>query len=209
MLDGSHENEMFKAGFKLIAGVDEAGRGPLAGPVVAAAVALEPGFDFSQSAIKEINDSKSVSAKKREKLFEFIRENFSYVNIGIVDPGEIDQINILNASLLAMKKAVEGLKAKPEAVFVDGNKKIPEMDLLQRTVIGGDGKIICVAAASIVAKVFRDQAMLEAHAIYPRYGFDRHKGYGTRLHIEMLDKWGPCPIHRLCYKPVKLAIKNL
>jgi ribonuclease HII len=207
-LDGSHENGMFEAGFKLIAGVDEAGRGPLAGPVVAAAVAAGSGFDFSQSGIGGINDSKLVSAKKREKLFGTIYEVFPYISVGIVERDVIDEINILNASLLAMKKAVQGLLIKPEAIFVDGNKKIPDLDLLQRTVIGGDGKIILIAAASIVAKVFRDRIMLKTHECYPQYGFDKHKGYGTRLHVEMLCKWGPSPVHRTSFKPVMVCRKK-
>ncbi len=208
ILDGAHENEMFRAGFRIIAGIDEAGRGPLAGPVVAAAVMVKKGFEFSKTELSAIRDSKKLSPKKREQLHDSILASFPSVAIAEISPKIIDEINILQAAMLAMKNAIEGLDAVPEAIFIDGNRLIPGLDILQRAVVRGDEKILSVAAASIIAKVRRDRIMLGLHDKYPAYGFDKHKGYGTRLHLELLDKHGPCPLHRRSFRPVSRLLSE-
>lgn len=180
-----------------IVGVDEAGRGPLAGSVVAAAVKLKK---YSEE-LQEINDSKKLSEKKREKLFDIIIENFE-VGIGVANSNEIDEINILNATFLAMRRALEELKKKVKIneestlILVDGNFKIREYSGKQEAVIKGDAKSLSIAAASIIAKVTRDRMLVEEDKNYPEYGFAKHKGYGTKAHREALLKYGACPIHR-------------
>lgn len=180
-----------------IVGVDEAGRGPLAGSVVATAVKLKK---YSEE-LQEINDSKKLSEKKREKLFDIIMENFE-VGIGVANSDEIDEINILNATFLAMRRALEELKKKVKIdeestlVLVDGNFKIREYSGKQEEVIKGDAKSLSIAAASIIAKVTRDRMLVEEDKNYPEYGFAKHKGYGTKAHREALLKYGACPIHR-------------
>lgn len=174
----------------IIAGVDEAGRGPLAGPVVAAAVIIDNYFEE----LNEINDSKKLTEKKREKLYDLILENCN-VGIGIADEKEIDEINILNATFLAMRRAL-GKIENYDIVLVDGNHKIRKFDGRQEEIIKGDGKSLSIAAASIIAKVYRDNIMKEISEKYPDYGFERHKGYGTKLHRELIHKHGPCIIHR-------------
>lgn len=180
-----------------IVGVDEAGRGPLAGSVVAAAVKLKK---YSEE-LQEINDSKKLSEKKREKLFDIIMENFE-VGIGVANSNEIDEINILNATFLAMRRALEDLKNKVKIneestlILVDGNFKIREYSGKQEAVIKGDAKSLSIAAASIIAKVTRDRMLVEEDKNYPEYGFAKHKGYGTKAHREALLKYGACPIHR-------------
>lgn len=182
---------------KEIIGVDEAGRGPLAGSVVAAAVKLKR---YSEE-LQEINDSKKLSEKKREKLFDIIMENFE-VGIGVANSNEIDEINILNATFLAMRRALEELKKKVKIneestlILVDGNFKIREYSGKQEAVIKGDAKSLSIAAASIIAKVTRDRMLVEEDKNYPEYGFAKHKGYGTKAHREALLKYGACPIHR-------------
>jgi len=180
----------------LIAGTDEAGRGPLAGDVVAAAVILEPG-----QPIAGINDSKQLTAAKREILYEQIIQVSLDYGVGRCNAEEIDQMNILNASLTAMCRAVDGLKMKPELVYVDGNR-CPVWDYQSKAIIKGDTKFQCIAAASILAKVIRDRDMLKIHEEYPGYGFAQHKGYPTKLHMEAIEKLGPCPYHRRSFKPV-------
>jgi ribonuclease HII len=177
-------------GYPLVCGVDEAGRGPLAGPVYAAAVILP-----AEPLIKGLNDSKKLSPKRREALFEQIVEHASSFCIAEASVEEIDTMNILQASLLAMRRAVEGLDMQPNLVLTDGNQD-PGFGLATRTVVGGDGASASIAAASILAKVARDRAMLELDAQYPDYNFAKHKGYGTKLHYEMLELHGPCPAHR-------------
>ena len=172
-----------------MAGVDEAGRGPLAGPVVAAAVILRRMGDFDG-----LNDSKQVPPGKREKLFREIVKH-SLTGIGVVDETTIDRINIYQASRLAMKRAVLSLTRTPDFLMVDGPMKI-DLPLPQRGVIGGDGKSAAVAAASIVAKVFRDHWMIYLDSLYPAYEFKKHKGYGTAVHLKKIKEIGPCPIHR-------------
>ena len=193
-MDYLYEENALKAGYKTICGIDEAGRGPLAGPVYAAAVILPIGLE-----IKGLNDSKKISEKKREQLFDVICENAVSYSIGIATEKEIDEINILNATFLAMHRAVEGLNIKPDYALIDGNQypKIPM--ITEETVVKGDAKSMSIAAASILAKVSRDRFMFEKAKEYPQYQFEKHKGYGTKLHYEMLTEFGPSPIHRLSF----------
>ncbi len=184
------ERSCREKGFKCIAGVDEAGRGPLAGPVFAAAVIL-PENCF----IPGLNDSKKLSEKKREELFDIICENAVSYCIADISHERIDEINILNATFEAMNKAVNGLDVTPDYVLIDGNR-IKGMDVAHETVVKGDAKSVSIAAASILAKVSRDRVMYDAAKQYPQYGFDKHKGYGTKAHCEAILKYGPCKIHR-------------
>lgn len=184
------ENKKYNQGYKVICGVDEAGRGPLAGPVYAAAVVLKKG-----QTIEGVNDSKKLSEKKRELLFDKIIAECEEYSIGTASEKEIDEINILQATFLAMKRAVGGLSVKPECALVDGNQ-IPPLECDVETVVKGDSKSESIAAASILAKVSRDRYMLEMAKKYPQYGFEKHKGYGTKLHYEMIEKYGICDIHR-------------
>jgi ribonuclease HII len=195
MLLADFDRSVRSEGFKRIAGVDEAGRGPLAGPVVAAAVVLPENIT-----IKGINDSKKLSPARREELFQEIL-HLAEVGIGYVCPDEIDTVNILNASLKAMERALRVLTPPPDIVLVDGPYKV-KLDCCQRGIVGGDAKSLSIAAASIVAKVFRDRLMSFYHRIYPAYGFNQHKGYPTKYHIEALAKFGPSPIHRKSFKRV-------
>ena len=199
----SLESNLWRKGFRTVAGVDEVGRGPLAGPVVAACVVLPQ--DFSVSGV---DDSKKLTPRKREKLFDQILENALEVGIGIVGEKAIDAMNILNASLKAMFKAVQKLKNVPEFILVDGNQRIPNLPLPQMPVIKGDSKSLSIAAASIVAKVTRDRIMLKYHEEYPEFCFADHKGYGTRAHVEALKAFGPCRIHRRSFKLVELYQTN-
>lgn len=185
-----YENEKYNEGYKIICGVDEAGRGPLAGPVYAAAVVLEKG-----QTIEGVNDSKKLSEKKRELLFDKIINECKDYSIGTASEKEIEELNILQATFLAMKRAVDGLSVKPDCALVDGNQ-IPNLDCDVTTVVKGDAKSESIAAASILAKVSRDRYMLEMAEKYPQYGFEKHKGYGTKLHYEMIEKYGICDIHR-------------
>jgi ribonuclease HII len=184
---------------RLIAGCDEAGRGPLAGNVVAAAVILDPNHP-----IHGLNDSKKLSEKARERLFDQIQNEALAVSVGRASPAEIDDINILQASLLAMRRAVEGLSLVPHFVFVDGNR-LPTWDVESLAVVKGDGKIACVSAASIVAKVVRDRELLELDARYPGYGFAQHKGYPTAAHLDALARLGASAVHRQSFAPVARA----
>jgi len=199
------ENIFFQKGAKFIGGIDEAGRGPLAGPVVAACVVLDENFKINKE-IQEIKDSKKLSASKREKLIDVIFESFIEIGIGICDHAAIDRINILQATFLAMKKAIGSLKQKPDFILLDGKFPIPNISIKQKAIIGGDNLALSIAAASIVAKVKRDEIMRELHKKYPQYGLDRHKGYGTKLHMEALQKYGPCPVHRKSFKPVAASL---
>lgn len=185
-----YENEKYNEGYKIICGVDEAGRGPLAGPVYAAAVVLEKG-----QTIEGVNDSKKLSEKKRELLFDKIINECKDYSIGTASEKEIDELNILQATFLAMKRAVDGLSVKPDCALVDGNQ-IPNLGCDVTTVVKGDAKTESIAAASILAKVSRDRYMLEMAEKYPQFGFEKHKGYGTKLHYEMIEKYGICDIHR-------------
>lgn len=224
----NYENKLLKSGFSRICGIDEVGRGPLAGPVVACAVIINEAKNFSAEKFKKIRDSKKLSAKQREKWHKILTENIGVkFGIGIVSEKIIDKINILEATKLAMLKALENLtrkpadkpastrsnqgkpastmfqRGKPDFLLIDGNFILEQIDLNQKAVPRGDEKIISIAAASIIAKVTRDKIMLEYHKKYPNYFFDKHKGYGTKLHFETLKKHGPCPIHRKSFEPIK------
>ncbi|MEG0979013.1 MAG: ribonuclease HII [Oscillospiraceae bacterium] len=185
-----YEQQALNEGFKLVCGIDEAGRGPLAGPVFAAAVILPMGCE-----IDGINDSKKLSEKKREQLFDIITEKALAYSIATSTEKEIDEINILKATFLAMNRAVDGLLLKPDIALIDGNQK-PGLEIEQRTIVKGDAKSISIAAASILAKVSRDRYMLKLAQVYPEYHFEKHKGYGTKLHYEMLEEYGVSDIHR-------------
>lgn len=192
MVDFEIENGYLKDGFKVICGIDEAGRGPLAGPVYAAAVILPPDCE-----IEGLNDSKKLTEKKREALFDVIKEKAVSYGIGTASEKEIDEINILNATFLAMKRAVEKLEVKPDLALIDGNQ-YPHISesIKEITVVKGDAKSISIAAASVLAKVSRDRFMLEMAEKYPQYEFRKHKGYGTKLHYEKIAEYGISEIHR-------------
>jgi len=185
----------------LMAGVDEAGRGPLAGPVVAAAVILD-----DLQPIAGLNDSKKLSAKRRERLFDEIRARALCFSIAEATVQEIDQFNILQATMLAMKRAVEGLRLKPQMVLVDGNR-LPTLDILAEAIVQGDALVPAISAASILAKVHRDRLCEEMHARYPVYGFDQHKGYGTAQHLAALQVHGPADCHRMTFAPVARSVR--
>lgn len=180
-------------GYKAICGVDEAGRGPLAGPVCAAAVILQP-----DTVIDGVNDSKKLSERKREALFDVIKETAVSYCVAYASVEEIESINILNATMLAMKRAVEGLDVKADYAMIDGNK-MPPLDIDGETIIKGDAKSMSIACASILAKVSRDRILYEYAKEYPQYQFDKHKGYGTAVHREAILKYGPCPYHRMSF----------
>ncbi len=193
------EEDLYNKGYKLVCGVDEAGRGPLCGPVVAAAVILKPG-----DTIEGVNDSKKLSEKKREKLYGDIMDRALAVGIGISDVDVIEDVNILNATKLAMKQAIEKLSIVPEYVLIDGNQMI-DIDISASTVVHGDAVSESIAAASIIAKVTRDRMLIKWDKDYPEYGFAKHKGYGTKAHIEAIGKYGLTPLHRpsFCTKFIK------
>ncbi len=184
------EDALRERGLHLICGVDEAGRGPLAGPVAAAAVVLPPGL-----VIPGLNDSKKLSEKKREALYEVITREAVGWSVGLASAAEIDDINILQATFLAMRRAVDGLGLIPEYLLVDGNQD-PGIGLPTATIVGGDAKVACISAASILAKVTRDRLLREMDRTYPNYGFAKHKGYGTAAHYEALVRYGLTPEHR-------------
>ena len=189
-MDYSYEKLAIEKGFRTICGIDEAGRGPLAGPVYAAAVILPIDLE-----IEGLNDSKKLTEKKREALFDVICEKAISYSIGIATEQEIDEINILNATFLAMRRAFDGLSVKPDYALIDGNQH-PKLSIPDETVVKGDGKSMSIAAASILAKVSRDRFMLEIAEKYPEYCFEKHKGYGTKLHYEMIEEYGVSPVHR-------------
>jgi ribonuclease HII len=193
-----HEQRLSKLGFRRIAGVDEAGRGPLAGPVVAAACILPSGF-----LLPRLNDSKLLTARQREEIFSMIASDERIVfGIGIVSVERIDAINILRASFEAMQASVQQLAAKPDFLLIDGNQK-PRFDCPSEAIVKGDAISVSIAAASIIAKVTRDRMMVEEAARWPQYGFDQHKGYGTAQHLAALQRFGPCPLHRRSFDPVR------
>ncbi len=193
-VDNLHYEKLLKdKGYSLICGVDEAGRGPLAGPVCAAAVIMPEGL-----VIPGVNDSKKLTEKKREALFDLIKENAVSYCVEYATVEEIEEMNILNATMLAMKRAVEGLDTPPDFALIDGNKT-PNLDCPAYAVIKGDSLSHSIAASSILAKVSRDRLIKELAKEYPEYCFEKHKGYGTALHVEMIKKYGPSPIHRLSF----------
>ena len=185
----------------LVAGVDEAGRGPLAGPVVAAAVILD-----DLQPIAGLNDSKKLTAKRRERLFDEIRARALCFSIAEASVAEIDTMNILQATMLAMKRAVEGLRLKPVKVLVDGNR-LPVLDVRAEAIVQGDALVPAISAASILAKVHRDRLCDELHQLYPVYGFDQHKGYGTAQHLQALQDHGPAACHRITFAPVTRSVR--
>ena len=187
------ENEIYDEGWSLLCGVDEAGRGPLAGPVYAAAVMLPRNL-----VIEGLDDSKKLSEKKREALFGIICEKALSYGIASASVEEIEKLNILNAALLAMNRAIEKLKPVPELALIDGNRSTG-IQFPNRCIVKGDARCADIAAASVLAKVSRDRYMLEMAEKYPEYRFERHKGYGTKLHYEALDQFGPSPIHRMSF----------
>jgi len=205
------EKKLWQKGFKRVAGLDEAGRGPLAGPVVAAAVILNSKLKTQKSKLqlktknllKKVKDSKKLTAKKREEFYKILTKN-PYIEWGIgrVSEKVIDKINILEATKLAMEKAIKKLKKKPDFLILDGNFKIG-VKIPQKSIIKGDEKVFSCAAASILAKVYRDKIMERCDRKFPKYGFEKHKGYGTKFHFKMLKKYGPCKIHRKTFEPVK------
>ena len=185
------ENQYFEKGIQYLCGIDEAGRGPLAGPVVVAAVIMP-----KDSKLEGVNDSKKVSEKKREMLYEQIKEEAISYSVAIVDEKEIDQVNILNATKEGLTTAIRGLKVKPERIIVDALTGIDTCGIPYDSVIKGDAKCYSIAAASILAKVTRDRIMRKMDEVYPEYGFEKHKGYGTAAHIAAIKEYGLCPIHR-------------
>lgn len=187
------EKTAYSRGFTSVCGVDEAGRGPLAGPVCAAAVILPEGL-----IIEGVNDSKKLSEKKREKLFDVVKEQALCYSIAFATVEEIEEINILNATMLAMKRAVEGLTKPADFAYIDGNK-VPPLSIPAEYIVKGDARSMSVAAASILAKVARDRLMLSFAEEYPQYRFEKHKGYGTKLHTDMIKEYGPSPIHRMSF----------
>jgi ribonuclease HII len=186
----------------LVAGVDEAGRGPLAGPVVAAAVILD-----DHKPIKGLADSKKLTALRRDKLFDEIRAKALCCSVALASVEEIDRLNILQATMLAMQRAVKGLRLKPAKVLVDGNR-LPVLDVVAEAIVYGDALVPAISAASILAKVTRDRMLEELHAQHPGYGFDRHKGYGTAQHLAALRELGPLPVHRRSFAPVAQLLKE-
>jgi len=191
------ESELFNDGAKKVCGIDEAGRGPLAGPVVVAAVIMP-----QDSMIEGVNDSKKVSEKKREKLYEEITSSAIAWGVGIIEPQEIDNINILNATKKGLTTALKELTEKPDIILVDALTGIDTLGIPYKSIIKGDAKSYSIAAASIIAKVTRDRIIREWDKIYPQYGFEKHKGYGTKMHIEAIKEYGITPIHR------KTFVKN-
>jgi ribonuclease HII len=213
------EKKLIEEGYNFVIGTDEVGRGPLAGPVVACAAISKtfPKVESLEESWDLIRDSKTLSEKQRENLFDFIQEHF-FIGIGLCDHQTIDRMNILEASFLAMKKAVASLMRNREQgtanskqkiiILVDGNKKIPNFSMEQLAIVGGDKKVKSISAASIIAKVTRDRLMIEMHEKYPAYGFDKHKGYGTKFHVEAIQEFGPCEIHRRSFEPIKSRKKK-
>ena len=195
-----YENEALEKGYTNICGVDEAGRGPLAGPVCAAAVILPKGH-----IIDGVNDSKKLTEKKREKLFDVIIDECVSYSIAFATVEEIEELNILNATMLAMQRAVEGLDTKADYAMIDGNR-LPPLNIPAECIVKGDANSMSIAAASILAKVARDRLCLKYDELYPEYGFAKHKGYGTKLYREMILKYGPCEIHRKSF--LKKIYKN-
>jgi len=196
-------------GLRFVVGIDEAGRGPLAGPVVAGAVIVYPGKirDIeNEPEFRFVRDSKTLSARQRDRAYDFIIQNFQW-GVGMSDEKTVDRVNILQAAFLAMKKAISDIKSKtknaPEIVLIDGRSPIPNISIRQENIVQGDRNIFSISAASIVAKVTRDRLMLAWHEKFPQYGFARHKGYGTKLHFEMIKRHGLCEIHRKSFAKSK------
>ena len=197
-----YESNLWQKDVKFIGGIDEAGRGPLAGPVVAA-IAIFPPF----KKIEGVGDSKKFSPKRREELFEFITGEALDWGVGIVSERIIEEINIFQATRLAMVKAIQDLKILPEFLLIDGPISL-DVEISQQAIIKGDEKSFSIGAASIIAKVLRDRLMRKYHRLFPEYGFSEHKGYPTQKHLNALETYGPCPIHRRTYEPVKKLLEK-
>ncbi len=197
-----YENELRNNGINYIAGVDEAGRGPLAGDLVVASVILPNDFK-----IEGIDDSKSISDKKRREAFELIKKHAIAYSIVFITAEEIDEYNIYKATQIGMKRSIDSLSIKPEHVLIDA-MPLPELTIPNTSIIKGDKLSASIGAASILAKVTRDDYMEEMNRLYPQYHFNKHKGYGTKLHMESLEKYGPCKIHRKSYKPIKKFLES-
>lgn len=193
-------------GSQLIAGLDEAGRGAIAGPVVAASVILPLDQPWLTTRLGDVNDSKQISAMKRELLHDLIVEFALSYGVGSATPDEIDQFGIVGATILAMERAADLLKPQPAYLLIDGRIRLKKVPLPQRSIIRGDSHSLSIAAASILAKVTRDRMMLDQEDLYPDYGFGRHKGYCTAIHVEALSKHGPCPIHRRSFAPIRQTL---
>ena len=202
MTDWTFEEQARADGYGVVAGVDEAGRGPLAGPVVAAAVILPKDFDPTG-----VNDSKKMTAAAREKMFARITSQALSYGVGIIGPEVIDEINILRATHCAMRAALNDLSAAFDYILVDG-RTVPELPKPSRAIVKGDSKSVSIAAASIIAKVTRDRIMVEMDGLYPEYGFAGHKGYGSKLHMEAISRLGPCPCHRMSFSPISERLAN-
>jgi ribonuclease HII len=202
MLRLREEQRAWKSGYNLVGGMDEAGRGPLAGPVVAACVAIGPASKCPNALLKRLKDSKMLTPRRREEIFNEIIAVFNNIGIGIADHSAVDRLNVLGATWLAMRRAVRALPKAPDYILVDGLFTVPRIKVKQKAIVHGDRQVATIAAASIVAKVTRDRIMERLHKRYPVYNFQRHKGYGTKEHLAMLKKYGPCPIHRLTFAPV-------
>lgn len=193
------EKGIFRSGYRLIGGIDEAGRGPLAGPVVAACLAIKPGFKIKNKSLRGVKDSKLLSEKEREKFYGLLIAEDLEIGIGLCSHKIIDKINIFQASFYAMRKAIANLDSRPDFIVVDGKFPIEECPIKQKAIVKGDQKVFLIAAASIIAKVTRDRIMGEMHKKYPAYGFNRHKGYATVFHRKNILAYGRCPIHRLSF----------
>ena len=204
MPDLCHERRLYRQGLRVVAGVDEAGRGPLAGPVVAAAVALPSDLSGGEAWLTKLDDSKRLTAQQREAAFVLIQEHAVAVSVVEESPEEIDRIGIGRAVIRAMLRAVEGLTVTPQHLLLD-YVPIKECPYSYETLVKGDSRSYSIAAASIIAKVTRDRTMELADTLYPGYGFARHKGYGTALHREQLSSLGPCPLHRRSFAPLRQA----
>lgn len=215
MIFPTYKNEMqkFAEGFLHVAGCDEVGVAPLAGPVVAATVLLDPNSIGKQRSKNKwwyrVRDSKTTTEKERAELVKFIYDHCMDYGLGTVSHETIDEINILQAGILAMKKSVQAMRTRPDFIFLDGIRKIKTLDCAQETIISGDVKVLSIAAASIVAKVARDEICKTMHRQFPEYGFDQHKGYPTKMHREALVKFGVTPLHRQSFGFVKLCLQNL
>lgn len=210
----NREKKHWSEGVKIVVGIDEAGRGPLAGPVVAGAVVVFPSIMKkieTEPSCRLIRDSKTLSFRQRQRAYDFIASHFLF-GVGWSSHETVDRVNVVQATFLAMKKAISGLKRKLDgeiqAVLLDGRSQIPNFSLKQENIINGDRFVFSISAASIVAKVTRDRMMLELHKKFPAYGFARHKGYGTKLHFEMIEKYGPCEVHRKSFAKSKIKYQN-
>ncbi len=197
-----YELKAYERGFKRVAGVDEAGRGPLAGPVVAAAVIFPEGYQND-----EIKDSKKLTARQRDRLYKVLKNDAVAIGLGIVESSVIDKINILQAALLAMKEAIGDLSVEPDCLLIDGNQRV-HLSIEQQTIVDGDALCLSIAAASIIAKVSRDQIMEIYHRQYPYYNFLKNKGYGTKEHRDAIKQHGCCKIHRQSFAPVRDSLEQ-